>query len=69
MSEKIDLNTKIKILLEGELNEMSAPQVESWFTEAFNWVNSTERYRLGVRLRDARDRWKEQLKAAAVSTL
>ena len=61
MSERISTVTKIKILLEGELKHMNTEEVESWFIEAFQWVDSTERYKLGVRLRDAKDRWKLQL--------
>jgi len=58
----IKINIKIKILLHGELIHMNSKIVQSWFDEALNWVNLTERYKLGVKLIKSQNRWKEQLK-------
>lgn len=65
----VKTHIKIKILLEGELIHMKQNQVESWFIEAFKWVDSTERYKLGAKLRDARNRWQEQLNGKQTSQL
>lgn len=65
----VKTHIKIKILLEGELIHMKQHQVESWFTEAFKWVDSTECYKLGAKLRDARNRWQEQLAEKQTSKL
>lgn len=65
----VKLSTKIKILLEGELTHMNKKEVESWFAEVFRWVDSTERYKLGAKLRDAQKRWTEQLEKKQTSNL
>lgn len=65
----VKIAIRIKILLEGELTHMKRSEVESWFTEAFKWVDSTERYKLGAKLRDARNRWQEQLEEKQTSKL
>lgn len=65
----VKIAIKIKILLKGELTYMNSKQVESWFTEAFKWVDSNERYKLGAKLRDARNRWNEQLEKKQTSKL
>jgi hypothetical protein len=55
------LLTRIRILLEGELTEMDSFKVNRWFEDAFTWVDKTERYTLGVKLRDAKQRWEKEL--------
>ena len=62
MSEKINTTTKIKVLLEGDLSDMNPYIVDSWFSEAFLWIESTERYRLGIQLMEAKSKWDKQRK-------
>lgn len=57
----IKISVKIKILLEGELTHLKKKEVESWFFDAFKWIDTNERYKLGAKLRKAKDRWEEQL--------
>lgn len=59
--EKINTISKIGVLLEGEINEMDPKEVESWFEEAFAWVDKNERYNLGTRLKAAKQRWENLL--------
>jgi hypothetical protein len=65
----VKIAIKIKILLEGELTHMNKNEVESWFAEVFRWVDSTEHYKLGAKLRDAQKRWEEQLEKKQTSNL
>lgn len=57
----IKLHVKIQILLYGELIHMNSKTVRAWFAEAFQWVDETERFKLGAKLRDAKQRWENQL--------
>lgn len=61
MPERISTTTKIKILLEGKLTQMKTNMVETWFKESFEWIEKTERYRLGEKLLQARNKWKKEL--------
>lgn len=55
------IGVKIKILLEGELTFLKKKLVESWFSDAFKWVDTNERYKFGAKLKKAKDRWEKQL--------
>lgn len=66
-TSKTPILIKINILLEGEIIEINPKQVQDWFEEAFTWVNKNERYNLGARLRDAKIRWENLLKAKSKS--
>lgn len=65
---KVSVITKISILLEGEIIEMNPVEVKCWFDEAFSFVDEYERYNLGVRLRDAKQRWENQLEKAKLKS-
>lgn len=65
----VKIAIKIKILLEGELTHLKKKLVESWFSDAFKWVETNERYKLGAKLRDARNRWEKQLEKKQTSKL
>jgi len=58
--ENISITTKIKILLEGELIHMPKNLANEWFDESFKWIEKNERYKLGVKLMDAKERWEKQ---------
>ncbi len=58
---KVNTISKIGVLLEGEINEMDPIEVNSWFEEAFAWVDKNERYNLGARLKAAKQRWENLL--------
>ncbi len=58
---KTNTISKIGVLLEGEINEMHPIEVNSWFAEAFAWVDKNERYKLGIRLKNAKQRWENLL--------
>ncbi len=68
MAKPVPLLTKIHILLEGELTEMDSDKVNLWFKEAFKWVDKTERYNLGIKLRDAQQRWEKELLEAKLKS-
>ncbi len=51
----------IKILTEGELITLPVKQVEDWFEMAFKYIEQKEQYKKGVKLRDSKLRWQEQL--------
>ncbi len=57
----MNIKTKIKILLEGELTDMDSEKVLAWFEDAFNWVAQTENYGTGIKLRDAKQLWEKEL--------
>lgn len=58
---QVKTHTKIKILLEGELDQMDSQKVQSWFKEAFEWVEAREYYILAAKLRDAKIRWENKI--------
>lgn len=58
----VEVSTKIKILLDGDITQMPKKQVLEYFKDAFKWAEGTERYKLAARLRDKKSGMKMKLK-------
>lgn len=58
----VEVSTKIKILLDGDITQMPKKQVLEYFKDAFKWAEGTERYKLAARLRDKKIWYENEIK-------
>ena len=60
--ELSDIESTIKILLQGELITLPKRTVDKWFKKAFVYLQQDQQYETMALLRDAQLRYKKQLK-------
>lgn len=56
---KVNIQSIIKILLIGKIENLPRKQVETWFKTAFSWIDSNQRFMKGANLIAAKKRWEK----------